>query len=216
MPADTSRPPVRGLYAIIDTSFVEPDDIEKAAQEVLEGGARIIQLRAKGEPPAGMLKAALILRKTASRYGCPFIVNDRADIALMSGADGVHLGQDDIPAKDARGLLGVKGMIGLSTHSLKEVRDAALTGADYISFGPIFATKTKKDAQSPKGVDALKEAVKISRLPIVAIGGITEENLPEVLKTGTASAALISEVLGAADIRRKAKEITAAMERFKA
>ncbi|MBI5809733.1 MAG: thiamine phosphate synthase [Deltaproteobacteria bacterium] len=175
MPVDAPKNGrISGLYAIIDASIIKPDGMEKTAHAVLEGGARIIQLRAKDFGGGAMLKAARLLRGLTSRYGALFIVNDRVDIALISGASGVHLGSDDIPAKDARALLGTTSIIGLSTHNLKEVEAAAGQGADYISFGPVFSTETKKDAQSPKGIEALKDAVRATRLPVVAIGGIGE------------------------------------------
>lgn len=204
---------VHGLYAIIDTTYTQPKDAAETASLLIKGGARIIQLRAKGLPAAEMLEAAMAIRRVIPPEKALFIVNDRVDIALMSGADGVHLGQDDIPAKDAAGLL--KGLvIGISTHNEAEARQAETNGASYISFGPIFQTRTKKDADTPKGLDRLGEIRASVRLPIVAIGGITEASAVAALSAGADSVAMISELLTAHDIRAKTESMAKALEKY--
>ncbi|MBI1910583.1 MAG: thiamine phosphate synthase [Deltaproteobacteria bacterium] len=197
---------IEGLYAIIDSSYLKIGDMEKAAVKILEGGAKIIQLRAKDFGSNDMLEAAMFLKTAAQKYNAIFIMNDRIDIAMLSGADGVHLGQDDIPVTEARKLLGNK-IIGISTHDPKEATEAEAQGADYISFGPIFATKTKKDAQTPRGIEYLKEIRKAVTLPIAAIGGITEGNMKEVLLAGADSVAIISDILTNADPKAKTASI---------
>lgn len=206
---------INGLYAIIDTSFMALGSAEKTAIEVLEGGAKIIQLRAKDAPTGPMLEAARKIKAKALGYGALFIVNDRVDVALLSRANGVHLGGDDIPLEDARELLGKNAIIGISTHTRREAIEAQKRGADYISFGPVFATKTKKDALSPRGIEALKEAIEAVSIPVVAIGGINEKNLSDVLMTGGNAVAIISGILTAPSIRDRVKTLGKVLKSFK-
>ena len=212
MPVKRPAHIIRGFYPIIDTAYVRPAELEETALKIISGGARIIQLRAKGVGSGELLRAARVLRSLTRDNNVTFIVNDRVDAAILSRADGVHLGQKDIPVEDARALLGGRAMIGLSTHSLEEALEAQLTSADYISFGPVFKTGTKTDAEPPKGLDALKEVKQRSRKPVVAIGGITEGLLHDVLKTGVDSVAMISEVLKAKDITSKVSSIVKRIE----
>ncbi len=205
---------ISGLYAIIDTSFVALSDAERTVAEVLGGGAGIIQLRAKDAPAGPMLEATRKIRALTARSGALFIVNDRVDVALMGGADGAHLGGDDIPIEDARGLLGGEALIGVSTHTRDEATEAQKRGADYISFGPVFATKTKKDALGPRGLDALRRAVEAVSIPVVAIGGINEENLPDVLGTGARAVAIISGILDAPCVRDRVKALERIIKSF--
>jgi thiamine-phosphate pyrophosphorylase len=206
---------MRGLYAIIDTSLIALSEAEKTAVEMLEGGANIIQLRAKDSPTGPMLEAARKIRALTVSYGALFMVNDRVDVALLSRANGVHLGNDDIPAEDARKLLGKNALIGISTHTRHEALEAQKRGADYISFGPVFATKTKKDALGPRGLNALKQAVEAVSIPVVAIGGINEKNLPDVLKTGASAVAIISGILTAPCIRDRVNSLETMLKPFK-
>ncbi len=207
-----SRPTfISGLYAVVDSGLARLEKAGECADELASGGARIVQLRAKGVGSAAMLRAAIEMRKALAGRAI-FIVNDRIDIVLMAGAEGVHLGQDDIPLKDARRLL-PSSIIGVSTHSLEEAERAEADGADYISFGPVFPTTTKKDADTPKGLAMLKEVSEKVDLPVVAIGGITEETVLSVLESGASSAALISDILLAPRIREKAAAVSALIEK---
>jgi len=187
---------IRGLYAIIDTSCCPLDRAGRAAEELLDAGVRIIQLRAKDAPGGETLKAARVVAALARGRGALFIVNDRVDVALISGAGGVHLGLGDIPVEEARKLLGPGAVIGASTHDAAEAVRADRAGADYLSFGPIFPTSTKADAHSPRGIEALKEVRRATARPIVAIGGITPENAGEVLAAGADAVAMISALFG--------------------
>jgi thiamine-phosphate pyrophosphorylase len=206
---------IRGLYTIIDTSYVPPEGIERAAVDITAGGARIIQLRAKGIGSGESLKTARLLKEVTSKRKVTFIVNDRVDIALLSRADGVHLGQVDIPVKEARRLLGKEKIIGLSTHNLNEALAADRSGyVDYISFGPIFPTISKTDALTPKGLKGLLEVRRNVTLPVTAIGGITEDNLSSVLKQGPDAVAMISEILTSKDIRKKVAVLVEKIETF--
>ena len=202
-----SRVFIPPIYPIIDSSLIPSADTEKTATAIINGGARIIQLRAKGLLSREFLKSAFIVRKIAKDRDVIFIVNDRVDIALIVDADGVHLGQDDLPAKEARRLLGNDRIIGYSTHNLREALEAVRLPVDYISFGPIFPTKTKEDAQMPKGLKGLSEVRKAVEIPIVAIGGITETNMIHVLKQRADSVAMISEITTALDISKKIKKL---------
>lgn len=200
------RPIPNGLYAIIDASIITPEKIEETTDKLVKGGVKIIQLRAKGLASGQMLNAAKKMRELTQKKGALLIINDRIDIAVMSSADGVHLGQDDIQVEDARKL--VKDfIIGISAHSREEALNAESRGADYVSFGPIYATTTKKDAQEPKGILKLIETASVLRVPVVAIGGITEERAPEVMNAGAHCVAMISDILNAPDITRKARVV---------
>lgn len=161
---------------------------------VLSAGVRCIQYREKDKARRDIYREALILRKLTNEFGAAFIVNDYTDIALAVDADGVHLGQEDLPLKEARRILGKRKIIGVSTHSTEEAIAAEAGGADYMGFGPIFHTKTK-DAGKPKGVTALKEIKKLIKIPVVAIGGIKAENLESVIDSGADAVAVSSGIL---------------------
>lgn len=196
---------IKGLYCVIDSVWVELSVAGHCAKKLVEAGVGIIQLRAKDEGSRAVLKAACVVRE-ATKGKALFIVNDRLDIALLSGADGVHLGQDDIPLTEARRLM-PSAIIGVSTHNLEEAKKAESLGADYISFGPIFQTKTKKDADIPKGLEGLKALAPNVSIPIVAIGGITIESAVPVLEAGASAVAIISDILLAEDMGGRALEI---------
>ncbi|PIP69501.1 MAG: thiamine phosphate synthase [Nitrospirae bacterium CG_4_10_14_3_um_filter_44_29] len=161
---------------------------------ILSSGVRCIQYREKDKSRRDLYREALLLRKLTTEFGAIFIVNDYADIALAVNADGVHLGQSDLPLKEAREILGNKKIIGISTHSIEEAIAAGAGGADYIGFGPIFHTATK-DAGKPKGIAALREIKKIIKIPVVAIGGIKAENLESVIDSGADAVAVSSAII---------------------
>ena len=197
------------IYPIIDDSSVSFDRIEDVSKAIIKGGAKILQLRSKRFSSKEFLEAARIIREIARNKGVFFIVNDRVDVAILADADGVHLGQDDLTVTEARKLLGKDKIIGYSTHNLREASEAIRLPVDYISFGPIFPTKTKKDAKIPKGLKGLAEVKKAVGIPIVAIGGITETNMIHVFQEGADSVAMISEILTTSDISQKLKRLIA-------
>jgi thiamine-phosphate pyrophosphorylase len=158
--------------------------------------------------PRDFLQLARETRAITQSYGCRFIVNDRVDIALACDADGAHLGQEDLPLHAAKKLLGDK-IIGVSTHDLMQAREAEQGGADYIGFGPMFGTTTKNTGYVARGLPMLSDLRQAVKLPIVAIGGITETNVANVWQAGADSAAIISDILGADDITSKIKRILA-------
>jgi thiamine-phosphate diphosphorylase len=162
--------------------------------KVLRAGAKWVQYRDKEKSRREIYKEAIRLRRLTKKFNAVFIVNDYADIALAVDADGVHLGQDDLPIREARRIMGKDKIIGISTHSLEQAKEAEKEGADYIGFGPIFHTTTK-DAGIPKGADMLKEIKRHVQIPVVAIGGINLENLKSVLDAGVDAVAVASAIL---------------------
>lgn len=167
----------------------------------------MIQLRGKTLSGGELVRVGRLLRRLTREAGALLIVNDRIDVALAVGADGVHLGQDDLPAGDARRLIGARRLLGLSASTVDEAVRADAAGADYIGFGPVFATSSKEDARPPAGLDALAEAVKAVSVPIVAIGGIHADTVGAVLNTGAAGIAVIAAVVGAADVEEAARSL---------
>lgn len=160
----------------------------------------MIQLRDKVTGPRQLLSEARRITQLCRSRGVCFIVNDRLDLALAADADGVHLGQDDLPPKAARALLGADKFVGVSTHSLEQAVQAAEQGADYLGIGPIFATGTKATGYEPKGCDIIRQLRARIALPIVAIGGITLSNVGEAMAAGATGVAVISAIVGADDI----------------
>ena len=162
--------------------------------------------------PRDFLELARFARAETHAHGCKLIINDRVDVALACDADGVHLGQDDLPLAAGRKLVGQK-IVGISTHDIEQAQDAERKGADYIGFGPMFGTTTKNTGYAARGVEMLGKIRAAVKLPIVAIGGINEQNVTQVWQAGADSAAIISDLLGADDIVAKTQRIVAARTR---
>jgi thiamine-phosphate pyrophosphorylase len=196
------------LYAILDPEQTKGRAAETALLDLLQGGIQWLQLRAKTMPPRDFLGLACAARRRTHSSGCRLIVNDRVDIALASGADGVHLGQEDLPLHAARNLMGER-IIGISTHDVEQAKEAEAGGADYIGFGPMFGTTTKETGYSARGLEMLRRVHEAVSIPIVAIGGITQGNVNDVWQGGADSAAIISDLLGADDIADKVRKILA-------
>ena len=197
------------LYAILDAGQTKDRSLTNILRDLLKGGAQLVQLRAKELTSSEFFSAAKEACRIAHEAGAIFIVNDRADIALACRADGVHLGQEDLPPAAARKILGKDKLIGVSTHNLAQAKEAERDGADYIGFGPIFGTTSKDTGYSPRGLEMLREVRKAVKIPIVAIGGITEKNVGKVWKAGADSAAIISDLMGAEDTTAKVRKILA-------
>ena len=193
------------LYVITDENL-NKENIGKAVEEAIKGGATVVQYRAKEKKGGVMYQEAVIIKKICSKYRVPFIVNDRVDIAIAVDADGVHVGQEDIDVEGVRRLIGFDKILGLSTKNIEQVKKANNLPVDYIGFGSIFPTKTKKDAEFA-GLEMLKEAVKLSIQPVVAIGGINIDNVDKVLKTGCRNIAVISAVFRAENIGKATKKL---------
>jgi thiamine-phosphate pyrophosphorylase len=204
----TQQVTLPALYAIYDPEQTNGRSPEIVLRQLLEGGAKMIQLRAKAMSSRDFLQLALMARELTAVFDCKLIVNDRVDLALASAADGVHLGQEDLPLQVGKKLLGDK-LIGISTHSLDQAKEAQANGADYIGFGPIFGTATKNTGYTARGLEMLARLKAAVALPIVAIGGITETNIKDVWRAGADSAAIISDILKAENIAAKVSAILA-------
>jgi thiamine-phosphate pyrophosphorylase len=194
------------LYVILDRGAAGGRDLVDLLDAAVAGGCRMVQLREKQWPSGRVLPLAERLRTRCTAAGVTFIVNDRIDLALAAGADGVHLGQDDLPARVARPLLRPGMILGISTHSVEQARAAQAQGADYIAVGSMFATATKPDFQLV-GPDLVRKLRPEISVPLVGIGGIGHDNVQEVIRAGADGVAVISAVGAAGDPR-------AACERF--
>ena len=212
---------LRGLYAIVGD-----DDPVSRAEAVLAGGARVIQLRMKRAPAGEVLAVARRIVALAHRSSPPspidrgspapgpalVLVNDRPDIALLSGADGVHLGDDDLPVPDARALLGEALLVGRTARTLEAARAALAAGADHVGYGPVFASVTKPLDVEPRGLEALAATCAALPAPVVAISGITRENIAAVARAGAAAAAVIGDLFDDGSPRERARDLAAAFE----
>lgn len=196
------------LYAILDPEQTQGRSPDMVVHQLLEGGVKMIQLRAKAMSSRDFLELARIVRELTTPFDCKLIVNDRVDIALASAADGVHLGQEDLPLQIGRNLLGDK-IIGISTHTVDQAKEAEENGADYIGFGPMFGTNTKDTGYGARGLEMLAQLREVVALPIVAIGGITEATVEDVWHAGADAAAMISDILKAEEITAKVRAILA-------
>ena len=201
-----------GIYALTSELHSLGRSNIEVAREILASGVPILQYREKSKKVREMYEECLLLRAMTQQTGALFIINDHLDLALAVGADGVHIGQDDLPLPKVRELLGPDFLIGVSTHSPAQAQAAVNSGADYIGVGPLFATQTKIDVCDPVGLDYLDYVVKNLKIPFVAIGGIKEHNLAEVIKTGTRTVALVTEIVGNPDIPGKIKSLQRIME----
>lgn len=183
------------LCIITDTSIQNKFSHIDIAEMAIKGGADMIQLRAKNLGSAELINTASEILKICRKNNVTFIVNDRVDIAMITDADGVHLGVEDIPIKDGRKLLGKDKIIGGTAHSLGEAMFAQKVGADYIGYGHIYPTFSKHKPERPKGIKNLKKVVEKIKVPIIAIGGITVENAAEVIAAGCYGIAVIGSVV---------------------
>ncbi len=194
------------FYAMVDPAGGhEPVAL---ARILLEAGARVMQLRLKQAPSRALLAAARTIAALCRERGAMLIVDDRADIAILSGADGVHLGQQDLPLAAARRISGRRMIIGISTHSVAQALEAERGGADYIGFGPLYPGGLRDNAVG-KGLAMLAEVRAAVRIPIVAIGGITRANMPAALAAGADACAIISDVVHARDVGAQVRAILA-------
>ena len=188
------------LYLVTDENCLPPvRNLYDAVEEALHAGVTLVQYREKNGLGKDMLEKVQAMVALCHKYNVPLLVNDRLDIALLSGADGVHLGQDDIPVAEARRLAGEDFLIGATAHNVEEALAAEAAGADYLGCGAVFATHTKKDTV-PLGLDGLQAIRQAVRIPIAGIAGITTENYQQVLGTGADGVAVVSGILGADSI----------------
>jgi thiamine-phosphate diphosphorylase len=203
----------RGLYAIVDPAFCRGRDPIAIAETILEAGCAVLQLRAKHMLEVELEALARRMLALCRAAAVPFVINDRAELARRIGAEGVQLGQTDMPLEEARALLGSEVAIGISTHDLRQARDARAGGANLIGFGPVFATRTKDAAGPVVGLERLRAVCQAVALPVVAIGGITPDNIAGVVDSGAAMAAAIGALCGADDPRGVALHMHGAFTR---
>ncbi|MEA4855326.1 thiamine phosphate synthase [Solidesulfovibrio sp.] len=195
-----SRPPFDlGVYLVTDRPALLGRDLLEVVAAAVAGGASLVQLREKAAATREFVELARAVLAVTRPRGVPLLVNDRLDVALAAGADGVHVGQDDMHPADVRALLGPDALIGLSVTGEAETRAAAGLPVDYLGAGPVFATATKKDAGAPQGLAGLSRMVALAEVPVVAIGAITLANAASVLATGVAGLAVVSALCSAAD-----------------
>lgn len=194
------------LYVCTDRDIMTTDTLEEAVELAIKGGATIIQLREKDCTSREFYELALSIKDITDAYEVPLIINDRLDIALAVHADGVHLGQSDIPVQVARNVMGPNCIVGATANTLEKAKEAWQSGADYLGVGDVFGSATKNDTK-PVELKELKKICDTVKIPVVAIGGISKKNIHLLRDTGVAGVAVISAVLGQTDITAAAEEL---------
>jgi thiamine-phosphate pyrophosphorylase len=203
--APSRRAPFSRLYPILDASLETLDTLLAGVRALARAGVGLVQLRAKDLSGAEFHRWALAAREVSRECGIRLVVNDRVDVALLVGADGVHLGQDDLSPEGARKILGGSAIIGFSTHDLDEARRAEALPVDYLAIGPIFETSTKTSGRSTLGVEGARAVRAVTAKPLVAIGGITLETAPALLRAGLDGVAVISALKRGEDLELLAR-----------
>lgn len=202
--------PASRLYGILDTGYVAPENMAVMAQQLLEGGIKILQLRAKKSSEKEIVAMARAILPHVRAAGGIFLINDHPHLVPIVNADGAHIGQDDMTVAAARALAGKEAIIGLSTHSLEQVQQSLSQQPDYIGFGPLFTTPTKPDYK-PIGLADISKAQAMVSFPIFCIGGITSKTLPQVIAAGARRVVIVSDLLKAKNPRVQARQF---LERF--
>jgi len=206
------KPVTTGLYIILDASSCRNRSLLDILEDAAAAGAQHFQYRNKSGSMKAAYAEALPLRKRARERGVTFIVNDRCDLALAVDADGVHLGQRDLPYAEARQVMGGDKLIGLSTHTAEQVQEAEQLRPDYIGFGPIFTPVSKQDHDPVVGTAGVKRIRAMTALPLIAIGGIQLNQVETIMRAGADGVAVISAVLGAVDVGQAVRDLLAAIE----
>jgi thiamine-phosphate pyrophosphorylase len=202
------------LQVLTDTVLQSRFSHMELTEMAIAGGADTIQYREKRDSTREMIRTALEMKRICERNSVAFIVNDRVDVALASGADGVHLGQDDFPIPQARKLMKEGSIIGGSASHTGEVRECVSHGADYVGFGPVFPTSSKEDAGPVSGMGILRDVVQMTTIPIIGIGGIGAENVEKVIRAGAYGIAVISAVCCQADPEEATRKLWERMQRI--
>lgn len=206
----------RGPYLLCDDTVLPDVPLVDKAAWLVAGGARVVQLRMKRTPARQALAAAREVVSLCRRAGALCLVNDRVDLALLAGADGVHVGDEDLPPEAARELLGPGRLVGVTARGVEGARAALAAGADYVGVGPLFGTTTKQVPAPVLGLEAFAAVVRDSPLPVVGIGGVGLENIARVAATGAHGAAVVSDALLAGDIAERVRRLVAAFEQGRA
>lgn len=199
--------PQTDLYCLTAEAYSLGRTNAEVVAEMIAAGIQVIQYREKDKSMREKFRECQEIRRMTTAAGVTFIVNDDVDLAVMTGADGIHVGQDDLPVPEIRRLVGEKMIIGLSTHSPEQACEAERIGVDYIGVGPIFRTTTKKDVCDPVGFQYLEYVVENIKIPFVAIGGIKESNVREISGRGATCIAMVTEIVGAENIKQKIADI---------
>lgn len=201
------------LYVVTDRRLARGRPLERVVQAAIAGGATAIQIREKDVTTRKYVQLARSLRAVTREAGVTFIVNDRIDVALAVDADGVHIGQDDMPVDVARRLIGPDRILGVTVATEEQARRAQAEGADYLGCNAVFATQTKTDTGQPLGLEGLRALVRAVTIPFVAIGGINASNAADVMACGVAGIAVVSAVMAADDVEAAARELRAIVDR---
>jgi thiamine-phosphate pyrophosphorylase len=203
------------LYLVTDSSLSRGRSSLEIVDAAISGGATMVQYRDKNATTRAMIEEARALLELCRARGVPFIVNDRADVALAVDADGLHVGQDDMPAALARRILGSGKILGVSAGNIEEALRAAAEGADYIGASPIFSTPTKPDAPRPMGLEGLRALARRIERPVVAIGGINAPNAAAIIGSGAVGIAVVSAIVSADDVEAATRELRSIVDRAK-
>jgi thiamine-phosphate pyrophosphorylase len=210
--SDRASVPDYSLYLVTDAGLSRGRGTVRVVEAALRGGVTVVQYRQKAGTTRVMVDEAREIRRLCAEAGVAFIVNDRLDVALAVDADGVHVGQDDLPAALARRLIGPHRILGVSAGSAEEARQAQADGADYIGASPIFSTPTKPDAPPAIGIEGLRRLAAAVRLPVVAIWGMNRENAAAMIGAGAAGVAVVSAIVAAEDVEAAARTIRRAIQ----
>lgn len=202
------------LYLVTDRDLSLGRSLEEIVSEAVAGGVTMVQLREKDAPTGEFVSLACKLKKLLSPLGVPLIINDRVDVALAVDADGVHIGQSDMPYDIARSMLGPEKIIGLSVENLDDLLLANQLDVDYVGISPVFSTTTKTDTAAPFGINGLKEAVRLSLHPTVAIGGMNQSTAPEVMQTGCDGIAVVSAISSAPSPKTAATQLRSLVDKY--
>lgn len=203
------------LYAVTDAAWTGEKTLTEQTEEAMKGGITFLQLREKHLPEAEFLKEAIEIRDLARKYQIPFVINDNIEIAQKAEADGVHVGQDDMPVEEVRQILGPDKIIGVSAHNVEEAVRAEQGGADYLGVGAVYPTSTKENT-SAVSMEEMKKICQTVSIPVVAIGGIKKDNINVLTGTGVDGIAVVSAIFAAKDIRKAARELLEAVKEMKA
>ncbi len=195
------------LYLVTDRDILKGRDLLAGVEQAIKGGVTLVQLREKNVSSLDFYNIAVKMKDLTKHYGVPFIINDRLDIALAVDADGLHVGQEDLPVEIARAILGPNKILGYSVSTVKEAVFGQQAGADYLGAGPVYPTGSKLDAVSPIGIERLAEIKQSVTIPVVGIGGISSSNIKEVKASGIDGISLISAILGSEDIEVTSKSL---------
>ncbi len=203
---------MRGLYLVTDRELCGNKSLTDVVIQAVNGGARYVQLREKNLSTRDFVAEARAIKKLLKPFEVPLIINDRVDVALAAGADGVHIGQEDMPYETARRLMGPKAIIGLSVETWEDVEESRKLDVSYIGVSPVFATPTKTDTKKPWGLDGLEKIKSVSRHPLVAIGGINETNAAAVVQAGGDCLAVVSAICAAENPEAAARKLSGIIE----